>query len=42
MQRESLREFIFASDSNDLEEKVKAEMELGNLNEEGLRRARVE
>jgi len=36
------REFIFASDSDDLEEKVKREMELGNLNEECLKGARVE
>jgi len=40
--RELERAFIFASDSNDLEEKVKAEIELGNLSEKGLQRARVE
>jgi 5-formaminoimidazole-4-carboxamide-1-(beta)-D-ribofuranosyl 5'-monophosphate synthetase len=40
--REFEREFIFAADSNDLEEKVKLEMEMGNLNEESLERARVE
>jgi len=36
------REFIFAADSNDLEEKVKREMKAGNLNKESLERARVE
>jgi len=36
------REFIFAADSNDLEEKIRREVELGNLTEEGLERARVE
>ena len=40
--REFEREFIFAADSNDLEEKVKKEMELGNLSREGLEKARVE
>jgi len=40
--REFEREFIFAANSNDLEEKVKLEMEMGNLNEESLERARVE
>jgi len=40
--REFEREFIFAADSNDLEEKVKREMERGNLNKESLERARVE
>jgi len=40
--REFEREFIFAADSNDLEEKVKREMENGNLNKESLERARVE
>ncbi len=40
--RELEREFIFAADSNDLEEKVKAEVELGNLTKEGLERARIE
>jgi len=36
------REFIFAADSKDLEEKVEHEMEAGNLNKECLERARVE
>lgn len=40
--REFEREFIFAADSNDLEEKVEREMENGNLNKESLERARVE
>jgi len=40
--REFEREFIFAADSNDLEEKVRREVELGNLSKEGLERARVE
>jgi len=40
--REFEREFIFAADSNDLEEKVKREMENGNLNKESLEKARVE
>jgi len=40
--RELEREFIFAADSNDLEEKVKVEVELGNLTKEGLERARIE
>ena len=40
--REFEREFIFAADSSDLEEKVKKEMELGNLSREGLEKARVE
>jgi len=36
------REFIFAADSNDLEEKVEEEMKAGTLNRECLERARVE
>lgn len=36
------REFIFAADSGDLEEKVKKEMEAENLNIECLEKARVE
>jgi 5-formaminoimidazole-4-carboxamide-1-(beta)-D-ribofuranosyl 5'-monophosphate synthetase len=40
--REFEREFIFAANSNDLEEKVKLEMETGNLNKESLETARVE
>ncbi|MCP8311785.1 MAG: DUF1297 domain-containing protein [Candidatus Methylarchaceae archaeon HK02M1] len=40
--RELEREFIFATDSNDLEDKVTVEVERGNLNVDGLRRARVE
>jgi len=40
--REFEREFIFAADSNDLEEKVRREVELGNLDKEGLQGARVE
>jgi len=36
------REFIFAADSNDLEDKVEREMKAGNLNKESLERARVE
>ncbi len=36
------REFIFAADSSDLEEKVQREMEAGNLTKEGLENARVE
>jgi len=36
------REFIFAADSRDLEEKVERETEAGNLNRECLERARVE
>ncbi|MCP8304207.1 MAG: DUF1297 domain-containing protein [archaeon] len=40
--RELEREFIFATDSNDLEDKVVVEVEHGNLNEDGLRRARIE
>jgi 5-formaminoimidazole-4-carboxamide-1-(beta)-D-ribofuranosyl 5'-monophosphate synthetase len=40
--REFEREFIFAADSSDMEEKVKKEMELGNLSREGLEKARVE
>jgi len=36
------REFIFAADSHDLEEKVQREMEAGNLTEECLEDARVE
>ncbi len=40
--REYEREFIFAADSNDLEEKVEREVELGNLSKEGLEYARIE
>jgi len=40
--RELERAFIFASDSEDLEEKVEREVELGNLNEDCLKKARVE
>lgn len=40
--REFEREFIFAANSSDLEEKVQKEVELGNLTKEGLERARVE
>ena len=40
--REFEREFIFAADSSDMEEKVKKEMALGNLSKEGLESARVE
>jgi len=36
------REFIFAADSHDLEEKVEREVEAGNLNKESLENARVE
>jgi 5-formaminoimidazole-4-carboxamide-1-(beta)-D-ribofuranosyl 5'-monophosphate synthetase len=36
------REFIFAADSSDLEEKVQREMEAGNLTKECLEYARVE
>jgi 5-formaminoimidazole-4-carboxamide-1-(beta)-D-ribofuranosyl 5'-monophosphate synthetase len=36
------REFIFAADSHDLEEKVEREVEAGNLNRESLEKARVE
>jgi len=36
------REFIFAADSNDLEEKVRREVEAGNLDRESLEGARVE
>jgi len=36
------REFIFAADSSDLEEKVQREMEAGNLTKEGLQDGRVE
>jgi len=36
------REFIFAADSGDLEEKVRREMEAGNLDRESLESARVE
>ena len=36
------REFIFAANSKDMEEKVKSEMEAENLNEESLEKARVE
>ncbi len=40
--REFEREFIFAADSSDLEEKVEKEVENGNLSKESLMRARVE
>ncbi len=40
--REFEREFIFAADSQDLEEKVEREMDAGNLTKEGLERARAE
>lgn len=40
--REYEREFIFAADSKDLEEKVQKELELGNLTLEGLEKGRVE
>jgi 5-formaminoimidazole-4-carboxamide-1-(beta)-D-ribofuranosyl 5'-monophosphate synthetase len=36
------REFIFAADSDDLEEKVRREMKAGNLDREALETARVE
>jgi 5-formaminoimidazole-4-carboxamide-1-(beta)-D-ribofuranosyl 5'-monophosphate synthetase len=36
------REFIFAADSNDMEEKVENEVKAGTLNKEGLERGRVE
>ncbi|RLI37171.1 hypothetical protein DRO55_01930 [Candidatus Bathyarchaeota archaeon] len=36
------REFIFAANSADLEEKVEREVKLGNLDREGLENARVE
>ncbi|MBO3804282.1 MAG: DUF1297 domain-containing protein [Candidatus Brockarchaeota archaeon] len=36
------REFIFASDSSDMEEKVAKEVRLGNLNRASLERARAE
>ncbi|MDI6691529.1 MAG: DUF1297 domain-containing protein [Candidatus Bathyarchaeota archaeon] len=36
------REFIFAADSQDLEEKVAREVEAGNLNREAIEKARVE
>ncbi|MEM3551810.1 MAG: DUF1297 domain-containing protein [Candidatus Bathyarchaeia archaeon] len=36
------REFIFAADSKDLEEKVSREVKAGNLNKESLEKARVE
>jgi 5-formaminoimidazole-4-carboxamide-1-(beta)-D-ribofuranosyl 5'-monophosphate synthetase len=36
------REFIFAADSSDLEEKVAREVEAGNLSREGLENGRVE
>jgi 5-formaminoimidazole-4-carboxamide-1-(beta)-D-ribofuranosyl 5'-monophosphate synthetase len=36
------REFIFAADSKDLEEKVENEVKMGTLNKEGLERGRVE
>jgi len=40
--REFEREFIFAADSSDLEEKVEREIEEGNLDRECLERARAE
>jgi 5-formaminoimidazole-4-carboxamide-1-(beta)-D-ribofuranosyl 5'-monophosphate synthetase len=40
--REYEREFIFAADSKDLEEKVEREVKLGNLTKDGLESARVE
>ena len=40
--RQFEREFIFAADSNDMEEKVRMEMELGYLNKECLEGARLE
>jgi len=40
--RQYEREFIFAADSKDLEEKVEREFELGTLDKEGLESARVE
>ena len=40
--REFEREFIFAADSHDLEEKVEREIEKGTLDVESLKRARVE
>ena len=40
--RELEREFIFAADSHDLEEKVESELKLGNITVEGLESARVE
>ena len=40
--REFEREFIFAADSKDLEEKVEREMEAGNLDRESLENARAE
>ncbi|MEM2961025.1 MAG: DUF1297 domain-containing protein [Candidatus Bathyarchaeia archaeon] len=36
------REFIFAANSRDLEEKVEREVEAGSLNKEALKKARVE
>jgi len=36
------REFIFAANSKDMEEKVRKEMQAGNLNEENLEKARLE
>jgi len=36
------REFIFAADSNHLEEKIEKEMKEGNLTREGLKTARIE
>jgi len=41
-QRAFEREFIFAADSRDLEEKVEKEVKAGTLGREGLRRARIE
>ena len=40
--REFEREFIFAANSQDLEEKVEREIEAGNLNKESLEKARAE
>ncbi|MDH5595750.1 MAG: DUF1297 domain-containing protein [Candidatus Bathyarchaeota archaeon] len=41
-QRKFEREFIFAANSNHLEEKVRKEIKAGNLNRESLERARIE
>ncbi|UCE16058.1 MAG: DUF1297 domain-containing protein [Candidatus Bathyarchaeota archaeon] len=40
--REFEREFIFAADSEDLEEKIEREMKIGNLSKESLERGRAE
>ncbi len=40
--REFERAFVFAANSNDLEEKVKREMAAGNVSREGLEKGRVE